>query len=58
MYLERNPGGFSQSQPRGGYCHEYIYDIMVSWYHNSNDTVKPFFNFIEVTGYYGIISRK
>ena len=21
---------------------------MVSWYHNSNDTVKPFFNFIEV----------
>ena len=23
MYSERNPGGFSQSQPRGGYCHEY-----------------------------------
>ena len=31
---------------------------MVSWYHNSDDTVKPFFNFIEVTDYYGIISRK
>ena len=24
MYSERNPGGFSQGQPRGGYCHEYI----------------------------------
>ena len=31
---------------------------MVSWYHNSDDTVKPFFDFIEVTDYYGIILRE